>query len=507
MRVLVPLILLTSWPFVAFLANNSDQRFSHADVLVPWAGWTTIVVIATFLATLAIKGRPLTRVALVAGGLSVVFFSFGAIADLLIKAGIQLGTVWLAVWAVIFVIAGWLFWIGSKHPSARLVASAIAIALLSLPTIKLASTWVGTDDQVSAAQSSGETPVPRTTQRPNVYWFLLDGYVRADNLARYFNHDNEPFLRFLRDRNFRIAQSSNSNYDNTTFSLSSTLRMDYMFLPNEDRPQSRVYTGLLAGYNPTVNRFLSLGYRYMHAPYAGAAKTQCGGQEHRCIHAKPTGRIQLNDVQLGLLQLTPAFRVLRKALKGAFRFDHIFIEDVLDALRNDSTPPFFLFAHILSPHSPPRYTPDCGRLDELGAAIDVGEGVYDQDQFRTDVVCTNRSMTQAVNEILENDPTDPIIIIQGDHGFKFRLLSEPDGPRPPTTQGSEPNRRLAILNAMRLPANCRSRFYDEISPVNTFRLVLACIEDTAPDLVADRHFVRPRDSGDRVFEVNPDGSP
>ncbi|HCP00181.1 MAG TPA: hypothetical protein DIT35_01690, partial [Rhodospirillaceae bacterium] len=150
-----------------------------------------------------------------------------------------------------------------------------------------------------------------------------------------------------------------------------------------------------------------------------------------------------------------------------------------------------------------RFAPDCPRLKGVISAVDIGEGVYDPIQFRTDTVCTNRSLEDAVTQVLANDDTDPIIILQGDHGFKFRLPGEapitPEG----VTLGEEPARSLATLNALRLPATCQTQFHDALSPVNTFRLVFACLKGQMAALLPDRHFLRQRGANGGLVEVDP----
>ncbi|MFQ5953471.1 MAG: hypothetical protein ACE5JZ_00230 [Kiloniellales bacterium] len=502
LRDLVPLLLLASWPFVAFLAANKAQIFRLEDVLVPWGAYVVALTAGALLAARWIRGLSLVRVAIVVGALSATFFGFGSLGHLLGLAGIELGTVWLLVWLVAFAAVGGLCWVFSRRPAAWLVTTVVAAAFLVWPSLDLASAWF-TGGSRQAGEDKVATTQPGTGKMPNVYWFLLDGYVRDDSLRRYFAHDNGPFVQFLSERGFQIGWASHSNYDNTTFSLASTMGMDYVYLPGEPRPPSRAYTRTLAGFNPVVRKFLATGYRYIHAPYAGSAKTQCGGLEHRCIRARPSGRIPLNEVQVNLLRLTPLFRVIRRLMPGAFRYDHIFIADVMAAMRDGEAAPFFLFAHILSPHAPPRFTPECRRLDDVAASLDVGEGFYDPVQFRTDVRCTNRSLERAVREIVERDSSDPIIILQGDHGFKFRLPGESEGALEAAADGVLAARRLAILNAIRLPTACRDRFYETISPVNTFRLVFACIEGRQPEFVADRHFLRPRGSEGGLKEVHP----
>ena len=63
-------------------------------------------------------------------------------------------------------------------------------------------------------------------------------------------------------------------------------------------------------------------------------------------------------------------------------------------------------------------------------------------------------------------------------------------------------RRLAILNAVRLPKRCRETLYSDLSPVNTFRVVFACLEGRASKLLPDRHFFRAKDDdGYRLMEM------
>jgi hypothetical protein len=519
LRDLLPLILLASWPFAAFLAANRDQIIHLRDILLPWGITLGAALALTLLAWRGGRGPALSRLALVGGVLIAVFFSFGSLARLLGAFGISLGTIWLAAWALLFIGAGGIAWILSRHRAANLVTTVAALAMLAGPAMALAPLLVAEMndapmDETGAAEKLSGMPA---AARPNVYWFLLDGYVRDDSLRRYFNHDNEPFLSFLEARGFAIGRASYSNYDNTTFSLTSTLSMDYAYQPGQKRPDPRAYTRTLSGFNPTVRGFKALGYRYLHAPYAGSAKTQCGGQEDRCIRGRAGGRVALNEVQVGLLRLTPLLRVLRRVAPDAFRYDHIFVKDVMAALRKGEMGtasmgagkkrPFFLFAHILSPHAPPRFTSDCTPLGKVAPSIDIGEGVYDPVQFRTDTACLNRSVMAAVDEILKTDSSDPIIIFQGDHGFKFRLPgeSETTAATPgPKAERIAATRRLAILNAIRLPTACRKEFRPDLSPVNTFRLILACLEGRPPDLLPNRHFIRhAKKGGGGLLEVKP----
>jgi hypothetical protein len=84
--------------------------------------------------------------------------------------------------------------------------------------------------------------------------------------------------------------------------------------------------------------------------------------------------------------------------------------------------------------------------------------IYPQDLFEKGYVdqlqFLNKNILQAIDTIVANSETPPIIIIQGDHG--------------PWLQ--EGNKHFLILNAIYFPGH-KDKLYPTISPVNTFRLV------------------------------------
>jgi hypothetical protein len=495
-RSIAPILLLGSWPFIAFLATNQGRGFLFMDVIEAWAVTVAVAGSVGIIATLAMRALSFERAGLLTGILCVIFFSFGGISQLLGMVNINLGTVWLLVWAGIFMGGGWLAWIATRRRITYPIVLTAAIVMVAIPTVEIAAGILRSDAEhlnFDSPISGTDQPSARTPH--NVYWFLLDGYVRGDSLSTYFDHDNEPFLSSLEERGFAIARSSYSNFDNTTNSLSTTLSMDFVYLPGQEKPDPRTYTAILSGFNNVVRRFQDLDYRYIHAPYAGSSKTQCSGIEDRCVRANRTDRTPLSDVQVSLMQLTPLYRVVRKMFPETFTYDHLFIEDLGPELASHTSTPFFMFVHILAPHAPPRYTTECERLGDIAPTINIGEGVYDSSQFRTDTRCLNESAITIIDSILERDHSDPVIIMQGDHGFSFRMPDEAEAEWQVASDLSLQKRRLAILNVFRLPDSCRDFFYPAISPVNTFRLVFACLEDRVPDFMPDRHFVRAPVSG------------
>ena len=78
-RALLPLVLLASWPFVAFLANNRDQTLRASDVIIPWFTVVAGAVAGTLIFALLLHNRPINRISIVVGVLCAAFFSFGSV--------------------------------------------------------------------------------------------------------------------------------------------------------------------------------------------------------------------------------------------------------------------------------------------------------------------------------------------------------------------------------------------------------------------------------------------
>ena len=71
-------------------------------------------------------------------------------------------------------------------------------------------------------------PSQTNDDRPDVYYFLLDSYPRADFIRKWMDYDNTPFLDALKQRGFYVADCSLSNYSYTRLSLATSMNMNYI---------------------------------------------------------------------------------------------------------------------------------------------------------------------------------------------------------------------------------------------------------------------------------------
>lgn len=483
-------VLFTAWPYVNFLNHNRMESAYYGDIVTYWFVSTVIALIGVVLLKAIFRAQPLYRIAGTAAVLVALFFNFLTIADILAGFGVELRRTQLAFWLAIFVVGGGLTWQLIRSRRAVVVLVVVAGVMIAVPLAQFAMFHAAAANvETTAAPADGgattTTTGIETARRPNVYWFLLDAYMRADKLQSSLNLDTSKFLNYLRGREFFVAEKSSSNYPGTYISLSSTLNMKY-WVTETNQGFDRDPYGHFGNKSEVVNRFRKLGYRFLHAEPSTTRFTRCDDGEDLCIRGKGKGLIPVSDVEVTLLKLTPIYYLQRRLWPGLIGFAQLEVEDVMKGLRSTDLSPFFLFAHVLSPHPPPRYFPDCRPREIWSTDLVMKGGDEAKEWYAADVQCINIKMMAALDHILATDKTDPIIILQGDHGYIFRLYGDTPYAGWKTEHIEE---SLAILNAWRLPTTCRRHLYPTISPVNTFRLVLACIEGREPELLTDRSYM------------------
>lgn len=494
------LLLLGAWPFVSFLDHNRD------DAPVYWlgiagygVGFVAFLLMVAALGGLLLGRARSGRIANTLGVGAVCLFNYLAMAGPLSQLGISLGTVKIAIWLVVSLALMGLVWRLSSRPQVSMVLCAAAAVMVAIPAARLAVFAIEagriSDAGAAAATAAGKPP---GDAQPSVYWVVLDAYTRADALEAYFGYKNQRFLSALRDRRFHVADSAYTNYASTKLAISTIGAMDY-YLPVGEPMHPSLWTARLQGFNRVVDRFVTRGYRYVHVePGGNNGKTRCGGREALCITSKPGGTLSLDEAEVALLKLTPLYPIFRRLFPGFLSFDFTGFDDVTGKLTIDGTRPTFAFVHILSPHPPARYNPDCSRIKQVAWDLVGADESNSPESYLTDLKCLNAEVIAFVDNVLSNDPNDPIIIIQGDHGYRG------DADKLPAPSIEAIDRRLvryAILHAMRLPERCDGMPRHDMTSVNTFRIVFTCLGDSDLAQLPDRLFKHSR-AGLRPLQID-----
>jgi hypothetical protein len=397
----------------------------------------------------------------------VLFFSYGHVYMLILEKFPEFKQDrWLlAGWGVLALIS--ILWVLCSKQSFSAIVPGFNLIVLALVIYEGVQAFpippAGAGHRVAAQNAPvQDLQPPSAGALPDVYYFILDSYGRADLFEQAYDYDNSGFLSALQERGFYVAECSQSNYVRTEVSLASSLNMMYLqdldpaFDP-ESFARGRLWDSLK--HSAVRYNFESLGYKtvnfasgfaWMEMRDAGRFYTpppfSAGFTEFEGLFLRTTLARHIND--LGWVDPDAVF-----AQNFRDRFNLIF--NSLDDIARDPDPTF-AYIHIISPHPPFVFGPN-------GEPTHPAEFWNEKRQYppapyargyQNQLTWLNKQMQAGVDVILENSATPPIIIIQGDHG--------------PWLQPKE--KRLGILNVYYLPGK-NDKLYPSITPVNSFRLV------------------------------------
>jgi hypothetical protein len=464
--------LFAIYPIIALLAYNIEEikievalRALIASLLIS----TVVYLIIYFFTKDRIKAAISTSIIL------VFFYSYGHIYNYLEPLtlwGFSPGRHRILAPIGLIVLVLLIYLIIRKGRNLSTFNSAlnwVAIFLVVMPVFQITYYEFRSEGNQSIAQNEqailSDLKLPNSTP-PDVYYIIVDAYARDDYLREDINFDNTPFLKQLEELGFFIGRCSQSNYSQTQLSLASSLNLDYLQnISDGFSPQNTSRVGIddLIQHSLVRQAFEDLGYTTV-AFETGFKGTQW---EDADIYLSPSSSILdkmqisggLNDFEVMLLRtsagliFTDASKVLPQFVQNNLnnpRYIHrqriLFDLEKLSEL--PSMPgPKFVFAHLVIPHPPYVFGPN-GEFTDYD--LEPNKGYPDQIQY------LNSELIPLLQDIINNSATPPIIILQGDHG----AIHAP------------PQKRLRILNAVYFPGGDKNNLYENISPVNNFRMVL-----------------------------------
>lgn len=493
-------LFLAIFPVLTLAANNA-REIAIADAVRP----LLVALLATSLVYLILRllRRGAYRSALATAWVVLLFFSYGHVYAVLKEVQLlgepigrhrYLAPLGLALTILVF----WLvFRRVQRLASVTPMLNLIALVLVAVPASKLALTSVqagfqGATDSIHPSHAL-ELSVPEGRALPDIYYIILDSYGRSDVLEETYGYDNAQFLKELEELGFYIATESASNYSYTILSVASSLNYSYLHElgigldPGKSASDWYALSPLIK--NSQVRRDLSsLGY-VMIAFETGYGPTRVDDAD---IYLSPylqgpfAAIAAITPLETLLLE-TSALKILVDArtiaaeLISPYARHREMILFQLESLKQipELQRPTFVFAHIMAPHEPYVFGPDGeprtpSEVFSLGNHDAPESDGTDRKGFVDQAVFIEDQIVEVIEEILHTSTEPPIIILQGDHGLPISDVS--------------PSERMAILNAYYLPPDARRRVYPQISPVNSFRLVLTSVFDAELPLLDDKMY-------------------
>ncbi|RYF84841.1 MAG: hypothetical protein EOO03_14225 [Chitinophagaceae bacterium] len=149
--------------------------------------------------------------------------------------------------------------------------------------------------------------------------------------------------------------------------------------------------------------------------------------------------------------------------------------------------PVFVYAHFLAPHHPHVFGANGEPVDpairvSYYTPIDdtVARNAFAK-TYRDELHYLNKLLMQSIDSILANSKTEPVIILQSDHGSDAFIDAN-------DMAKSNVKERIANLFAMRLPAGKKAPLHDQVTPVNTFRYVFNSCFNAGLPLLPDKSY-------------------
>jgi hypothetical protein len=486
-------VLLAIFPALSLYVYNLQQVRLNQVVFT-----ILFLVIASLVILFAIQAlvRDPQKSALIAGVWFLLFFSYGhvntSVSYLFNAAGmldetrdLLRGTladnIWLATWACLLVL---FILIILKYPkdlsfANRLLSLCSVVALLSVvvswawakvrqPTNRIdqfISDWMNRHPEEALVR--GDAPADPL---PDIYYIILDGLPSERVLREYYQTDLAEFRAYLEGKGFYIAGDSWTNYSGTDQSLTSSLNFMYLDELKQLGPNTSDLMPLeIMTENNRLFAFLH-GYGYQTMTFADEyALTEITSAD---FYQTPQHWV-LNAFQNELVNITPV-----PALTRVFSFKSAFDrhrEEILFMYENlytevDPERPRIVFAHFLVPHPPfvfgangePVAMDDTFsfklRAREIGRDKVIA-GFRDQVHFAT------TRLIPELDKILSLSKRPVIILIQGDHGSGLNFDWD-------SLENTDLNERMPIFNAYYFYDRNYSRLSPDISPVNSFRVIL-----------------------------------
>ena len=345
--------------------------------------------------------------------------------------------------------------------------------------------------------------VNNSSERPDIYYIILDGYSSNDFWLREYGYDNSEFTSALEGYGFQVAYDSESNYGATLLSLPSSLNMRYITPADGDLARSYDlpdvdYLRSLIANNRVADELQQRGYTYIYMMSGFLAPSTMADVNIAFYPEGPryfsgdeliTGANNVELLGAYKLPFWPFFLETTMLRSIAADFDSqkagepypiystALFQDTLDEVAQipymeEAT---FTFVHITKPHTPIQYN----RQGELiGYEIHSSDPQYEQ-YFFDELHYLNTRLLTLVDHILSESSVPPIIILQGDHDSALGHTYAPF-----CIYG------FNILNVYYLPGGEEIEVLNgSIQPVNSFRMILNHYFDADYDLLSPEQYI------------------
>lgn len=487
-RVPVHPILFAVYPVLALLANNMDQLrpvTTYRSIAISLAGGAVLY----FLIAKILRKKTFRPAALLTSLWLLLFWSYGHVYEL-IEGHSIFGWVYgkhrylVIVWVILLAVGTFYIIKKLKHTKslttilniASLVLIVFPIAQIAWFEIRFTQLSAHRQNEQALQSQSPENAATSTSSAdtPDIYYIVLDGYSRSDVIQKLYGLDITPTLDQLKSLGFVIPDCAESNYGITALSMFGTLNMNYLdsaeyqgeFPIGSDI--SEVDYQAMRDYlrHSQVRKFLEdrgyqmitfeTGYWWLDIDDTGTYIVENNNPLKKYSSAYALSNFEDMLIRSTALRLVTEANAaylspLTHAVKTPTEQHYEWVKFALDQLGQVPQMPGkkFVYFHVLAPHDPFVFAPDGSYLYSPNSNDEANSDIPG---YPNSIQYLNNRIVEIVKQIMATSKTQPIIVIQGDHGW-------------------DPRYRNQILNAYHLPDGGSADIYPTITPVNTFRVI------------------------------------
>lgn len=356
-------------------------------------------------------------------------------------------------------------------------------------------TWRRQVDEMIARAAAVRTD--DRSERPDIYYIVLDGLARADILEDTYGVDVGESVERLEALGFQIPSRSRSNYPQTQLSLASALNMQYLddlAAIMGDRLDRRPLIRLIAEAGaPTALQ--GKGYDMVAVKFESTTGAdRDGGCRFSKLPSGPT------DLELAVLKRLPLpSSLIHRATLRAHRQQVLRAFDAIETAA--SVRPMLLVAHVVTPH-PPFVIADDGteRIGQTHFTFIDGDGFPGSrdeyiEGYQSQASFVLRRIAGIVERIIDRAP-DSYIVIHSDHGSGLGLVNA-------DAERTDAFERLSIFSAYYAGGKL-APVPETMSPVNAFRWVLRHALGADLPLLDDRSYISDYPRPYRLREIAPE---
>ena len=473
-------ILFVLFPILLIITSNLTEILL-TDALLSLLLLMAIMLVSWFILNLFLKNKFKSGLFTSLG--LIIFFSYGKFVNTFSEIGMNVSTLPFSYHTItipiyfVIIIFGIIAIIKTKKQlyNVTVFTNIVAIALIAMliPNVITYSFENYDNEFIDNTLNYQILENSKSNIKPNIYFILLDEYTDNEILKKIYDFDNYEFLSKLEQRGFHIPSKIYTNYATSPLVLSAILNMNYVHdkitVPTMDDKNE------LFNNNQIMRILKSLDYKIITMSF---------------FHGYPDiADYHLCSPKLFVTQFHTT--LLETSLWNPF--STLFINsgqpqrDIINCnfselsnLHNQFDSPFFVYAHLLSPHPPYLFGPNGESVNP--EFLSIGANSWnDKSAYVDQLQYVNKKVIETIDKILLENESPPIIIIQGDHGTPTQLGG--GGLRWNNIDNDSIIERMSIFNAFYFPV-----IFDGLTPVNSFRLVLNTQLNGNYELLEDRMY-------------------